>query len=484
MRNFKGWINLDEAFAGYVAAGIFTIITEAKAKKASKPNPDQPGLFDDPEDMAQATQGGVTIRRGKPEPIGQEQCVKTPLSGYAKHIETIQNYAHDGNPDHFAQVLMFSPLSAHASFPSHWNNFLVLMMILKHYFPKGIDEKDFEKFRYVLDTFEDKYHNLKATINGFKFRTVAEIWTHRAELMQELNQLANQGDDAALISRLVQITGVRPVKAGFMVQLLWGRAGCIDVHNVAIYRAVFPDLAGKIRDEKSWQKKKADIEEYVALLRELDKRGIGTRQLWDVWVNFVESMYKMITSHGLGVYGDYGPALDPASGEYDPLRGKSIEKSGIGKQKKNVQVPLVGGVGGSVGGMGGSATHLPMEPEDALKDFYRMYRMGQTGSEAGGSIIFPTDEKGRPLDPQQNLGVEPSLLHYFGSALGGKELAMDPEMIRHIIAARQEGGGKLRRGAEQAEKTRQWFAARGLPPPVKTRQARLFPQEKKKKKSS
>jgi hypothetical protein len=467
MRNFKSWIDINEGLIGYAVADLFALITEAQAKTARKPKKAAPqapagqrNLFGDVEEKPE-----VEYPKGEVEPEEGGSCPVTPLSSYAKHIKSIQAYAHDGNPDHFAQVMMFSPLSAHAKFPEHWDHFLVLMFILKHYFPKQIDDRS--KLRYVLDSFDDKYHSLKSTINGFKFDTIVDIWNNRENLMQELNSIAAQGDDAALINRLVQIKGVAPVKAGFMVQLLWGRAGCIDVHNVAIYRAVFPDLANKIRDEEAWTKKSKDVEEYVKLLKTLQGRGIGTQQLWDVWVNFVDSMYKMIANEGRGVYGDYGPSLDPNDPEYGELKGKTINKSGIGGQEKGVDVPIVGGVGGKVGGAGASATHLQMDPDAAMKDLYKMYRLSQYGKEPSGSIIYPT-RGGKPLDPQLGLGVEPSLLHYFSPAMSSTG-EVDPEHARRLVADRAQKVGKL----QQKDLQRAAFEKR-FGPVQKSKQGKLF----------
>ena len=456
MQKFKGWFDLNEALAGYVAAGLFGYFTEDVAKSLFG------GEFEtEPETEIKTPRGAVAKDKRK--------CAITPLSAYTRHIKQIQNFAHSGDPDKFAQVMMFSPLSAHAKFPEHWDHFPVLMMILKHWFPKDID---YTKLRYAIDSFDDKYHNLKSTINGFKFETIHSIWKQRETLMPELEQLAAKGDDVALIERLVEITGVAPVKAGFMVQLLWGRAGCIDVHNVAIYRAVFPDIASKIKDEKDWKKSRKDIEEYVQLLKELEGRGIGSRQLWDVWVNFVDTMYKAIANEGLGVYGDYGPSLDPDSPEYQALKGKGIMKSGIGGQEKDVEIPIVGGIGGKIWGMGASATHLQTEPEETLKQLYKMYHQKQTGPEEAGSIIYPT-RGGKPVDPQLGLGNKPSLMHYFRPAVSasGKKLEVDLDRIKDIIGRRTQKIGKLQAADIAARKARELF---GVDPYASIRQRSLF----------
>ncbi len=440
---FGQYMNVEEGLNGYILSSLMGLISEelvCEGRKdrqniASKDySKDFNTLFgqQDPEEKIDkwVNQGGQLL--GKPE----KSCPKTPLSGYARHIQIIQNFAKSSH-DNFAQVLMFSPLSANVPFAKHWDNYYALMLILKHYFPKSVTKEQIEK---AVDSFGDKYHALAHTIAGFKLNTIADIWSERENLFKELNALASTGDDVALIKRLSQIKGVQPVKAGFITQLIWGRAGCIDTHNIDIYSKVFPDLdkVGEF-EEKNWTKKKGGVERYVKLLDTLNKRGIGTQQLWDVWVDFVESMYIMITSHGRGYYDMEGGSLDPTQNEFDPMKDIRIPKRGIGRDAGGVMVPIAKGKVG----MGASSTHVPMEPDDALKQFWKKYRMGQIGSDAARSVAFHKDKYGRPMD--QNLGVEPSALHYFAPALTGSELEVDPDHVRHIIQQRIDKGGKKAR---------------------------------------
>jgi hypothetical protein len=349
----------------------------------------------------------------------------------------IQSFAHS-SPENFAQVLMFSPLSANTPFAKHWDNYQMLMSALKHMYPDRISP---EQVKNLSKSFNDKYHKLTHTISGWKYDTVSDIWSNKENYFHELSGLAAAGDDVALIKRLSQIKGVKPVKAGFIVQLLWGRAGCIDTHNIDIYSKVFPDMdaAGDF-ESRAWERKRGGAEKYVGVLDKLSKRGIGVSQLWDVWVDFVETMYVMITRHGKGYYDMQGGALDPAAPEYDDLKGVKIPKLGIGKDRGGVMVPLVGGRLG----MGASATHLPMDPDDALKQFYNLYSRGgiarpasmvsDPGELAARAVKFRKDPvTGKSLD--QNLGKMPTALHYLSPAVGaGGEV--DPDHIRSIIRNR------------------------------------------------
>ena len=439
---FKNFVSLDEAYSGYILSSLMIEvsswlnqepITEGRKdrlKLANRDFTDNSGTLFNNDDENKIDKWVNANKR----PDTSDTCIKTPLSGYAKHISAVQAFA-KASPDNFAQVLMFSPLSANTPFAKHWDNFYPLMLILKHNFPNKVTPQEIEK---VVDSFEDKYHAMAFTIGGWKLDTISDIWSNREGLYNELNSLAKTGDDVDLIKRLSMIKGVAPVKAGFIAQLIWGRAGCIDTHNIDIYSKVFPDMEKEL-DPSLWgqDKDSSSVKRYTGTLDKLKSRGIGTSQLWDVWVDFVESMYIMITKHGRGYYDMQGPALDPKSPEYDALQGIKIPKKGIGTDSKGHMVPLVGGKVG----MGASATHLPMEPDEALKQFHKIYQGGERGSDAAHAVAFHKDRFGRPLD--QTLGNQPSALHYFGGAVKGNEV--DPDYIRSVIRDRIAKGGKKHR---------------------------------------
>ncbi|MFT2598320.1 hypothetical protein ACMWP3_26035, partial [Escherichia coli] len=67
-------------------------------------------------------------------------CPITPISSYDKEIRALQIYAGQ-SADHFAQVLLFSPLSANVNFAKHWDNFPVVMTVLVTEFPDKIKPK-------------------------------------------------------------------------------------------------------------------------------------------------------------------------------------------------------------------------------------------------------------------------------------------------------------------------------------------------------
>lgn len=432
MQSFYNWQILKEAFIGYASCGISRLIEGRRdpEKLRNKKEKTKTSLFD--LDDLENDQDDTVI---DPARKGQTECPITPLSGYETHIKAIQSFAF-ASPENFAQVLMFSPLSANVPFPKHWNNYHVLMMILRTKYPDKIDRAELE---HVIDSFGDYLHSMGMTIGGFKLDTIVTVWNNKQQLMDKLTSLAQQGSEEGIINELIKLPGVQPVKAGFIAQLLFGKAGCIDTHNLDIYGKAFPELQNDL-NPKMWGKDEEGTKKYVQTLDKLKDRGIGTKHLWDVWVDFVENFYKMISKHGLGSYTDMGSAIDnPDDPAYAALKNIKVPKVGAttGGDVKEIQ-PISGKAG-----MGASATHLPMMPNDALVQFHNMYNLGKPGSDAARSIPFRSTKTGKPVDSAFGLDTQPSLLKYFGPAL--RKGQVDPEIVRRIITKRSEQGGKKAR---------------------------------------
>jgi hypothetical protein len=437
MQNFSEWAAYKDACTGYALASLARTSEENLTEGRREPEKLRSrggaavnrSLFDRDRDQDDLKKGIVDPAAKAGEDM---VCPITPLSGYEHHIKAIQQFAF-ASPANFAQTLLFSPLSANVPFPKHWDNFQLLMMILKHSYPDRVSEEELE---HVIDSFGEYLHSMAHTIGGWKIQTVCQVWNNKETMMHKLIALSKKGNDAAMIRELIKIPGVQPVKAGFIVQLLFGRAGCIDTHNIDIYSKAFPDLATDLQNPGEWQGEKG-VPKYMKLLKSLNKRGIGTKELWDVWVDFVENFYRQISSHGLGSYTDMGTAIDnPDDPKYDALKKSSIPKMGATAGGKLVSInPISGKMG-----RGASATHLQMDPDDALYQFDKIYSQGEAGSAAARAVPFRTNQLGQPIDRGVGLGDKPSLLHYFKPALAGKEV--DPEVVRAIIRNRMNKGGK------------------------------------------
>ena len=337
-----------------------------------------------------------------------EVCLNTPLSGYRREIEFIKSFAQSG-PDQMAQVLMFSPLTARVSFAAHWDNFPIVMNILKNFFPDKINleavlrsplkniplnirnvkgrteydrwpSKPSEILRLIMMSFDAPKAKLSETIGSWKYDTISYIWNNREAIYEKCMSAHASGDDRELLKILGIIPGAGAVKGGFMAQLVFGRIGCIDTHNVDIYKTVFPDLADIINPadwdfDKKIPKRdvlsgkafpvsaEKNVDNYLNVIKQLADRHIGSQQLWDVWVDFVAKFYKMVSKTGTGPYAEFGPALDPKDPALSAISGQKVTKT-IGGRKFEVPV-----ASGDTSGGGASMTHLLVtkEPEEMLR---------------------------------------------------------------------------------------------------------------------
>ena len=310
------------------------------------------------------------------------------------------------------------------------------MLILRHYFPQGVKKEELQK---TIKAFTDKYFAATATISGFKYDTIVHIWNNRESLFQKIKQAA-KGDDIKLLSALLPIPGVAPVKAGFMAQLIFGRSGCLDTHNIDIYTKVYPDLEPELNMSK-WQKDtspRADkknleaLKRYSSTLKKLNKRGIGTKELWDVWVDFVGNMYRMIVEGGHGLYGNLEPALNPNDPKYQDLKTdiNKMKITAAGKKAGGiVSVPTISGVGAG-GGAGATHTIAAKDPIDILSALSR----GEDAPYWAKAIDRTVDPKtGNPYN--KIMGGEPAATHYFGKALDSKG-KVDIDRLKRIIKNR------------------------------------------------
>tara|TARA_X000001316_G_C922213_1_gene37146 strand:- start:289 stop:942 length:654 start_codon:yes stop_codon:yes gene_type:complete len=84
--------------------------------------------------------------------------------------------------------------------------------------------------------------------------------------------------DKQMMFELTKVPGLGVVKAGFVMQLMFGRVGCVDVHNLKRLRSVkLTDLSfpKSLRDETKLKK----IENYVQIC----KGNNSSEKLWNKW---------------------------------------------------------------------------------------------------------------------------------------------------------------------------------------------------------
>lgn len=129
---------------------------------------------------------------------------------------------------------------------------------------------------------------------GFKRQTHEYLQEHGADLYDELmdlsrrswhsgkgSHLKDRGErDKRMMLVLTDVPGLGLAKAGFVMQMMFGRVGCIDVHNLKRLRSVSEkDLSFQSHSGDKTKIKK--IEKYVQIC----KHNNSTQRLWDQWCN-------------------------------------------------------------------------------------------------------------------------------------------------------------------------------------------------------
>jgi hypothetical protein len=129
------------------------------------------------------------------------------------------------------------------------------------------------------------------------------------------------------------IAGTGVAKAGFMVQLLTGGLGCIDVHNRQIYDRLADHLirTGKraegLRLKGYLQRlQRLSPEEYKDAVAIISNNGFGSRQLWDTWVDFAASLWDVIAERD-PIYAKIDRVLQTTDFPWHLLRGLKVIKS-------------------------------------------------------------------------------------------------------------------------------------------------------------
>ena len=124
---------------------------------------------------------------------------------------------------------------------------------------------------------------------GFKRKTYEYLRDHGEELYDDLMELwmtpkkelggTVQTKDGAMMMRLLDVPGLGLAKAGFVMQMMFCRVGCMDVHNVRrLYKVDIKDVSIS-KGVKSDSKKFEKIMNYVNLF----KGNRTTQKIWDSW---------------------------------------------------------------------------------------------------------------------------------------------------------------------------------------------------------
>jgi hypothetical protein len=145
-------------------------------------------------------------------------------------------------------------------------------------------------------------------------------------LFDQVSNYAAKNDVVGMHKFITQrISGLGPVKAGFVVQLIMGKLGCIDMHNINLYSQYAKHykkrgLYNALEPARYSGKDDKSINNYLKVLDLLAKEGADTIKLWDVWTNYVAVNYT--SEGGRSRYDDTGKFSGHSVGEDDPLYQK------------------------------------------------------------------------------------------------------------------------------------------------------------------
>jgi len=142
-----------------------------------------------------------------------------------------------------------------------------------------------------------------------KASTYNTIWQTRGQIYEDIAPLlqAQEGgpkdlDSTGLLNlytELLKLPGLGKAKAGFTVQMLTGKMGCIDSIWSKIWNATDPAISGLITQTLKGQAKGTEknirkhAQRYIDMLKAIkDGSGMGSKELWDAWTEQVAIQMK------------------------------------------------------------------------------------------------------------------------------------------------------------------------------------------------
>ena len=133
-----------------------------------------------------------------------------------------------------------------------------------------------------------KHKDKSKYLFGFKLPGYRYLQKHKEQIFAQMMALDTAED---LIDLFIRVPGLGLAKAGFMVQLCKGLAGCIDSHNCKLYG--IPPAALRWDAKLTAKTQTAKIAAYVTLC---DKLG-GSVFLWREWCQFIASHHPKHWNH-------------------------------------------------------------------------------------------------------------------------------------------------------------------------------------------
>ena len=89
----------------------------------------------------------------------------------------------------------------------------------------------------------------------------------------------------ALMREMLKVPGLGLPKAGFLVQILTGQAGCLDMHNIE--RFGLDESVWKVRPRKNVDAQLREIDDKITVYLKLCEACGGSEYLWDTWCEYL-----------------------------------------------------------------------------------------------------------------------------------------------------------------------------------------------------
>ena len=175
-------------------------------------------------------------------------------------------------------------------------------------------------FRLVLLSIRQPFHSMAKQMQdvdangmqspylfGWKRDGLAFVRANASQLRETLKAVPSGYGDAQALLRIATVPGLGLVKAGFVLQLVTGSAGCLDSHNMERFGLNVNAFKYGSNASDALKRKKA-----LAYLDACWNSG-GCASLWDGWCNHVAAYHPkhwtdgeaVSTLHQTAIYGDY-----------------------------------------------------------------------------------------------------------------------------------------------------------------------------------
>jgi len=286
------------------------------------------------------------------------------FSGFLRDAPIMHQYAM-ANPENLASTIIFVLLTVRADFMQVMQDFPTVM--LKLFTKFGYRNEDMplngEELGDEITSMEKKLsqkanpamldkdgflkgYSLKSTAFGFKlgekkeakqkndimYHGMSGVWTNRRRIFDAIKSLVDKLDTVGAFRQFLDVSGLAPVKAGFCVQIVMGKLGCIDMHNINLYSAYAKqygkeDLYQALEPSGYSGKNRASIDNYLRVLEMLAEEGATTIKLWDIWTDYIAHNYTTLT--GVSRYDDKGKFSGITADPQDKLVQKLYGLSNI-----------------------------------------------------------------------------------------------------------------------------------------------------------